>query len=338
MVRAANAAEGKQKIKHTLDAYLLGNESHNSRIIPILGDLAQPLLGLGEEQFDQLATQVERIYHVGAWVHHTSPYQTLKAANVLGTQEVLRLASQVKVKPVHFISTIGVFSGDNLTESKVIYEQDRLDAHLAPTDGYAQSKWVAEKLVEIAQKRGIPVAIYRLGRVSGHSQTGVFNANDFLYKLILGCMQMGSMPEREMSLDIVPVDYVSKAITRLSSQPESLNQVFHLVHPQPVSSSLLFEKIRSLGYPIQQVAYDHWYAKLLSISQQSSDHALSSLMPFFPAVNSAQPAPAVIFKLDCQNTIARLGNMSVICPPIDDHLLTIYCSYLVKNHNFHHLI
>ena len=31
------------------------------------------------------------------------------------------------------------------------------------TDGYSQSKWVAEQLVRRAMSRGLPAAIYRLG-------------------------------------------------------------------------------------------------------------------------------------------------------------------------------
>jgi len=45
---------------------------------------------------------------------------------------------------------------------KVIPE-DALDHSEGLYDGYAQSKWVAEKLMMTARSRGIPVCIYRLG-------------------------------------------------------------------------------------------------------------------------------------------------------------------------------
>ncbi|MBC1258931.1 SDR family oxidoreductase, partial [Trichormus variabilis] len=62
LVRAANAEEGKQKIQHTLESYLIWNESHSSRIIPVVGDLSQPLLGLSQAQFTALARKLDVIY------------------------------------------------------------------------------------------------------------------------------------------------------------------------------------------------------------------------------------------------------------------------------------
>jgi hypothetical protein len=70
-----------------------------------VGDLSQPLLGLSTGQFDLLASQIDVIYHKGASVNLVYPYSALKPANVLGTQEVVRPASRVKVTPVHVIST-----------------------------------------------------------------------------------------------------------------------------------------------------------------------------------------------------------------------------------------
>jgi acyl carrier protein len=105
LVRAETIDSGKKKILSSLKSYLLWDESFSQRIIPAIGDLSKPLLGLSKTLFQQLAGQVDVIYHNGALVNSTYPYSVLKASNVLGTQEVLRLASLVRVKPVHFTST-----------------------------------------------------------------------------------------------------------------------------------------------------------------------------------------------------------------------------------------
>ncbi|MBD2385758.1 non-ribosomal peptide synthetase family protein [Cylindrospermum sp. FACHB-282] len=331
LVRCPNVEEGKKKLQASLEKYLLWHESLTSRIIPICGNLSEPLLGLEEQKFASLAHQVDVIYHNGAWVHHIYPYSVLKAANVLGTQEVLRLASYIKTKPVHFISASSVFSLSGFSGTKVAHEQDNLDDAPVSSDGYSQTKWVAEKLVKIAGERGLPVCIYRPSRISGHSQTGVFNPNDFLYRLIIGCIQLGSLPDREMKDNIVPVDYVSKAIVYLSKQEKSLNKNFHLVNSQILNSSMLLNQFRMLGYPIEQISYQQWRAELLKVTKGSSAHPLYPLVPFFPAINYQEKTPnSGVLQFDCHNTLDGLADTSIVCPAINNQLLDTYFKYLLK--------
>ena len=326
LVRAEKSESAQHKLQSCLQSYLLWQESFSSRIIPVVGDLSQPLLGLSEPQFQTLASEIDIIYHNGAWVHHTLPYSLLKATNVLGTQEVLRLACQ-GIKPVHFISTISVFAATAPQKTQIIREQEPLDPNRSPIGGYAQSKWVAEKLVTIARDRGLPVSIYRLGAVAGHSQTGVFNQKDFLYKLIQGCIQLGSAPIGTMMLDIMPVDYVAKAIVSLS-KPASQAE-FHLVHPQPVSVDVLFDQLCSRGYTIQRLPYAQWRAMLLKIAESSPDHPLYAIASLF-ATNHSQGTSHAAMQFDCHNTLTGLANTSIVCPPIDA-MLNTYLSYLMKN-------
>ncbi|MBE9003324.1 amino acid adenylation domain-containing protein [Nostoc sp. LEGE 12447] len=326
LVRAANAEEGKKRIQSCLESYLLWNETFSYRIIPVVGNLSKPLLGLSRQGFQELTELIDVIYHNGAWVHHTSPYSTLKGANVLGTQEVLRLASQVKIKPVHFISTNGVFSPEGYSGIKIVQEQDNLNDYQVPSGGYTQSKWVAEKLVNIARDRGLTVTIHRIGRVSGHSKTGVFNQNDFLYRLIIGCIKLEKVPDGNMIEDMAPVDYVSKAVVYLSRQEKSIGKAFHFVNSQPFHSIKLIKLLRSLGYPLQQISNDQWQADLINIAEHYPEHPLYPLVPLL----SEQNHNSAVLKFDCQNTLDGLANTSIICPPIDDSLLNTYLSYLMQ--------
>uniref|UniRef100_A0ACD5GVN1 SDR family oxidoreductase n=1 Tax=Desertifilum tharense IPPAS B-1220 TaxID=1781255 RepID=A0ACD5GVN1_9CYAN len=186
---------------------------------------------------------------------------------------------------------------------------------------------MAEGLMQQARDRGLPIFTYRLGRIAGDSQTGCFNVNDFLYRLIIGCVQLGSVPEGEMMLDVLPVDYASKAIVYLSQHPTE-NRVFHLVHPQPVSSGVLFEQLRSLGYSIQSLPYEQWRAKLLHIAQHQPEHALYPLVPLFPPQTAASNPPALQF--DCQNVQAGLAHSPIRCIPLDNCLWETYFKHLIK--------
>lgn len=336
LVRADNVELGKQKIQENLKRYLLGAGDYNSRIVPVIGDLSKPWLGLPEKEFQKMASQIDVIYHNGAWVNLISPYEKLKAANVLGTQEIFRLASQEKVKPVHHISTYSIFCSRHYLNSEVIREQDDLRDGNGIYLGYSQSKWVAEKLVEIARNRGIPVCIYRLGDLAGDSQTGAFNLSNFTARIITSCIRLGSIPDEDMRVDITPVDYAVRATVHLSRRQESMDKAFHLVNPQSMKWKKLFNLIESLGYPIQQMSYTQWHSQLLEQIKQSSAHPLYPFLPLFCEQTSEERKS--IFReylnmpiLDCQNTLDGLADTSIQCPPVDEKLLDTYFSSFIRS-------
>ncbi|MEG3939641.1 amino acid adenylation domain-containing protein [Microcoleus sp. S36b_A3] len=332
LVRSADSESAKKRIQSSLESYLIWDESSSDRIIPIAGDLSQPLLGLSEEQFGVLASKIDVIYHNGAFVKFTYPYSVLKPPNVLGTQEVLRLASQSKLKPVHLISTISVFSAMGESGIKLVREEDELTPGEGLKGAYTQTKWVAEKLVEVARDRGIPVSIYRPGRISGDSKTGACNPSDLLYRLIAGCVQLGCTPDDDKLMNIAPVDYVSRAIVHLSSQKELLGKTFHLVNPQSFQMSELLGWICSMGYQIKRVSSEAWQAEIINRAGNSPDHALYPLVGLFSEkVSEAEMAKSATLQFDCQNALKGLSGTDIICPQADVSLFRTYFSYLVDS-------
>ncbi len=335
LVRAASLEEGKQKICNNLTRYLLSDRIADSRIIPVLGDLSKPFFGLHEQQFQHLASILDVIYHAGASVNLIYPYTALRAANVIGTQEILRLASRIKVKPVHFISTLDVFQASMYAQANTIWEQDELTHCEGLSDGYSQSKWVAEKLMMAAHSRGLPVCIYRPGMITGHSQTGASKTDDLACRMIEGFVHMGSAPNLDVKLSLTPVDYVSSAIVHLSKQPSSLGKAFHLVNRQPLHLSKLVAEINNCGYPVKQIAYDKWQFEL--VNAKSEDNALSPITSMFTEkVTEAQLtyielSSMVLQVFDCQNTLTGIENSVITCPLLDNRLLRIYLSYLARS-------
>jgi len=287
------------------------------------------------EQFEALSETLEVIYHNGASVNTLYPYQELKAANVLGTQEILRLAAHGRVKPLHYISTLSVFSHIAALQDQLILEDEMLDEHAQHLlGGYAQSKWVAEKLVTIARSRGLPVTIYRPGRISGHSQTGVWPTEDLICRMIKGCIQLGSVPSliAEERLELTPVDYVSQAIIALSQCKRSLGQAFHLFNPATISVGELIDYTNAFGYPVRRMAYDTWIDELAEITDGATDNALAPLAPLFPKKGQAgQQGQATKRTFDNRNALAGLSGTSITCPPADSRLLSTYFSYLVQS-------
>jgi amino acid adenylation domain-containing protein/thioester reductase-like protein len=338
LVRAADIEEGKKRILANLETYSLLNKEQISRIIPVVGDLSQSLLGISTQQFHLLAGKLDVIYHNGAWVNYILPYSTLKATNVLGTHEVLRLAFQNKLKPVHYVSSLGVFGLVEDSWDQAIREDDTLEHGRTLYDGYAQSKWVAEKLVTIARSKGLPVCIYRPGMITGDHQNGICNTNDFMWRLIKGCIQLGNIPEVDAIVDMTPVDYVSKAIFHLSRQEESPGKVFHLMNPHPIHWNELVNWVCSFGYSLRKFPYEQWLTRAINHIRIYSDNALYPFMSFFSEKISEEQGSfrhkltsLELPQYDCRNTIEGLKDTAIVCSPMDDRLFGIYFTYLTQS-------
>jgi amino acid adenylation domain-containing protein/thioester reductase-like protein len=330
LVRARDEAQGKKKIQANLETYGLWREDRAARVYPVVGDLSDPMLGMSDETYRSLAGKVDVIYHNGGVVNFVQPYSALKMANVGGTVEVLRFASDTKRKAVHFVSTLSVFLSKNKSDADVVHEDDEQDDILGIDDGYTQSKWVAERLLMAARDLGLPACIYRPARITGQSDTGLCNAGDLFSRYIKGCIQLGSAPDLDIPVDMAPVDFVSKAIVYLSRQPESLGKTFHIINTDQLSWGEFVDGIRHFGYPLHTVPYESWRAGLLNRAVGSVENALEPMLPIFYQEKEA-PSKKRFPHFDVQGTFDQLAKASIVCPPADLNLLGTYMRYLVQS-------
>jgi thioester reductase-like protein len=337
LVRADNAESGFIRLQKNLQRYGLWNDKFGSRIIPVLGDLSQPNLGLSLDNYNYLAEKVNTIYHSGALLNYMFPYPAFKQINVLGTEEILRLACQITTKPVHYISSIAVFESSAYA-GKVVTEDDLLDNDRGIYLGYSQSKWVAEKLVSQARDRGLPVTIYRPPLIGAHSQTGTTNTDDFICRMFKGYIQMGYVPDLDYLVDTPPVDYVSRAVVYLSKQPQSLGKAFNLQHPQPLHWRDYLDLYFSVnGFPIPIISLDRWQEKLKE-QIGSEEHPLYTLQPFLlDRLDREQFTMTDLYmqnkrpQVSCKKTLAALAGSGIICPPIDSQYIEKCLSYLIES-------
>ena len=75
LVRGASTEEAAERLAENLAALRLPSQHLGGRIVPVAGDLALPLLGLGQRQFEEFAGQIDVIHHCGAAVRWTYPYR-----------------------------------------------------------------------------------------------------------------------------------------------------------------------------------------------------------------------------------------------------------------------
>ncbi len=333
LVRAANTLKALNKLNKNWIKYGFTGLQSNSRIIPVLGDLEKPCLGIQEDLLTQLSEEVDVIYHNGTFVNFVYPYKTLKPANVLGTKEVLRFACTRKTKPVHYVSTISVF-GDRSNLSREIVMENEIPPKIScDMGGYAQSKWVAECLVRTAGSRGLPICIYRPSFITGDSSTGIWNSDDFLSRIISACMLLGKAPEEEIFLDTVPVDYVGRALVYLSGQLESYGKTFHLTNPALLSSRNLIDWVKKSGYPIETISFDLWLNALRAEVGHSINHPFFLLIAIFEQEKkSSDNLTSAMRFFDCRHVLEGLAKSDIQCPDPNEELWHNYfsCFNLVR--------
>jgi thioester reductase-like protein len=335
LVRAESRQQGMERIRDNLNHYLLWREHYCERIIPVPGDLKLARLGLTQQEFDDLAWTTDVIYHVGSKLSYVAPYEFLKAANVGGTQETLRLATQGKTKPYHFVSSLGIMIDYKVPVGGL--EDDPLDADKCPQIGYFQSKYVAERVVRIARSRGIPVTIHRIGLIVGDSYNGCSNEDDFVARILIGSIQAGCGPDIHNQMDMTPVDYVAQAIVYLSRQQDSLGKVFHLLNPQPITWSGIMDSVIQAGYPLEKLPFDTWVGAI-EAQGSSAANPLQPLLPFFHLDFAARMfgiSPADYHALGTAATLHALDGSGISCSPVDDMLVQTYLQRFVETGRLH---
>jgi thioester reductase-like protein len=326
LVRAKDEEAGMGRIREGMTFYQIWDHALASRIVPVIGDLSAPRLGLGERSFEALAGEMDALYHAGAQVNAVYPYARLMAANVSGTEEMLRLAALGRTKPLHLISTLAVFFGKDYQGQQII-EGEPPDSGQGLQGGYKQTKWAAEGLIRQARQRGLPATIYRPGRIMGDSGSGIIERyGDLLGNLLQACLHIGLYPQVDTRINFAPVDYVSRAIAHLSGQREAQGGDFHLHNPASIRWNDLWEIIAALGYRVEGVEYGRWRESIFAQAQDSPERKL------FTILRHLLRSPIHLFsdkpEFSTSRTLSGLAGSGIECPPVDQRLMAVYLNYL----------
>ncbi|KAJ9489088.1 hypothetical protein VN97_g4202 [Penicillium thymicola] len=280
LVRAEDTSAADLRIKEILEKYGLHGFQEN-KIISIPGDLSIPHLGLLQEQYNHYASWASVVFHLGAIVSYVQPYSRHRAANVLGTLEIIRFANQSRPKRLIYSSSIAAYGPTGFIQgTNTVPEDERPLNHITALQydtGYSQSQFVAENMVWNAIRKGSPAIIVRLGYVLGHSQTGRGNPNDFISCLMSSCLQLGHYP-------IVPgqrkafasVDFVVDATLRIASSEENVGHAYNLIQPVPIDLQEAFGLINGQrSCPLHGISFSRWLEMFV-------DDATNPLHPFLP--------------------------------------------------------
>ena len=229
LVRSSDEEQGRQRLRAAMES--MGPcapklmQMFEARVIPVCGDLGQTKLGLTQRVWDFLANEMDTVFHNGATVNYLFNYDRMRDANVMGTNEVLRLAFEGRPKAFNYVSTTFVFGW---AVKKILYETDfNRDMELLDF-GYSQSKWVAEQVVADARSRGLETRIFRPALVSP-SVTGGGNNFDIAVRLVAFMVNHGIGVDALNQVSFVPADIAANNIVAISTTPGTANQTYHVV-------------------------------------------------------------------------------------------------------------
>lgn len=199
-------------------------------------DVSAPGLGLAEPVRSELTASLDVVIHSAAVTDFGRPPGLYEAVNLRGTKNVLELAASAcrGPLPLLYVSTAYVCG----ERSGPVLESE-LEVGQAFANPYEDSKHRAERRVRDAIARGHPAAIVRPSIVVGESRSGRIRdfKNMYVVLRVLTQGRVRSIPgSYDATLDLVPLDYVSRAIARLALRmDEAAGRTFHLVGRRPAT-------------------------------------------------------------------------------------------------------
>src|SRR5271156_1939115 len=228
LVRSSDEHQGKERLRAAMET--IGHctaelmQVFETRVLPVCGDLGQKELGLTRGAWDFLATETDAVFHNGATVNYLLNYDRMRDANVGGTNEVLRLAFEGRPKSFNYVSTTFVFGW---AVKKVLYETDSNEDMELLDFGYSQSKWVSERVVMDAQRRGLSTRIFRPALVSP-SILGGGNNFDIAVRLVAFMVNHGIAVDALNQVSFVPADITANNIVAIATTPGTANKTYHV--------------------------------------------------------------------------------------------------------------
>ncbi|MFD8750300.1 amino acid adenylation domain-containing protein [Kitasatospora sp. NPDC059577] len=337
LVRAPDQEHAMERLRATQQRFLR-HDLADPRVVPLVGDLTQPRVGLTGRQFDWMAGNLDAIHHLGGQVNFLYPYHQLREANVGGTREIVRLAGHSRGVPVHYLSTLAVLAGfgaagvDKVTERTPLAYPERIGV------GYVESKWVAEQLLHNAAEAGLPVTVLRTNDVTGDLASGVMNTGTELCALIKYLADSGTCPDVRLLLDFVPADRFTHAIAHIAAHAPADGEVYHLTSPQPGVLADLADRLRARGHRIDRLSYGEWVQGLVRFAAGRPTHPIAPFVPLFVdrAPGSELSISEMYFRptfplFDRANTDAALTGSGIELPAVDAGLIDHYLAELERD-------
>ncbi|KAG0647940.1 Nonribosomal peptide synthase [Hyphodiscus hymeniophilus] len=266
--------------------------------------MQDPLLGLDVDVYARLAMDVTIVVQ-NAWkMDFNVRVQGFEDDCLRNTMSLLRLCHAGRRKTLAFTSSISTCMGAGQVSINVPEEPIGADPTVALPTGYAQSKYIVERLTQLASaSKNLmqKVVLLRVGQLCGSTETGMWNTNEMWPIMFATSLHPGMrcIPEfRETKVDWIPVDVAADTISELlissnREEDEGMYQVFNIVNPRSVPWSDLVSMLQASTFELgklEVVPMTEWVSRLSALSSTLSPDELPGLrlLQFFEGMASAE--------------------------------------------------
>lgn len=334
LVRAKDKEQAKDRIKKMVSVHKPNKnliEKFEEKVIPILGDVTNPMLGLEEEEYNKLANIIDMVVHVVAITSLHGLYKEVKDVNVNGTKNMIDFAMKTKQKYMIHTSTIGIMGELVYSNNPPLTEKDYDIGQKFESLGYERSKFEAEHLVRSASKDGLNWIIVRPGYIMGDSRKGYYpfgitSVPGIFYDNIKTAIEMKVFYDFPFYYDVTPVDYVSSAMVYLSTEVKDIYQTYHLNNPTPTTSNDIIKYVNEYGYDVNIISFID-FVEILK-SKENTYHSMTTELLLLNLKDELE-----IYEysyIDATYTKEVLQKGGIICPPVDKKLIKTYLDYCIE--------
>jgi NAD(P)-dependent dehydrogenase (short-subunit alcohol dehydrogenase family)/thioester reductase-like protein len=249
----------RPRLEQRISEWAKNDPSALKRLRPVVGNLHEPLLGIPAEQISLLGQRpVAHFIHLAAIYDMTAGEEVNQLANIEGTHHALELAEAIGARLFHHVSSIAVAG-----RYRGVYTEDMFDVAQPLEHAYHRTKFEAERLVR--ETAAMPWRIYRPSIVVGDSRTGRMEKVDGPYYFLPLLRRAQRLVPDWLPLvgpelghtNIVPVDFVARALDHIAHAPGLNGQAFHLTDPaHPRVIDVLNTFARVAGAPQFAVTID----------------------------------------------------------------------------------
>lgn len=267
IIRNKNSIASKDRLLKKLEFYFGKDflKYIDNRIFVIVADISKQQFGLSYEDYDNLGNKIDLVIHSAAIVDHYGSKDVFNLVNVIGTNNIIDFCTNYSIYMNH-ISTTSVSASLPSANNPVVFDEHCLYVgQNYESNIYIKTKFEAEyNIWEAMENSNLRASIYRLGNITARYSDGKFQENDeknaFLNRVLtIAKLDKIAKSFSSLKIDLSPVDYCAKIISKLILIESSYSKVFHIYHNNSFKFIDLINELKPDNQKLEEISDEEFY-------------------------------------------------------------------------------